>query len=260
MSASPLLVPPTSRDLKDARGVSAADDRPSSPDRAHPLDLVKHLDTPDSGSANCPGRMSAAAKRRKVTDLETERRLLLEAAMQVLERTGWWGFKVDSVLRQANLSTRSFYRHFQTKTDLLLAVLEDEMSRVTRHLVRLTSAAATPYDKVQAYLAAIIDMAYRPQLTKRATLFSSQWRDLQQHYPETLRRCRQHLIAPLEQAIRDGQQAGIFRVEDPAAAATVVFYLAAGMTADEVTLGCAMPRAEFEAIILPFVDRALGIG
>ena len=93
-----------------------------------------------------------------------------------------------------------------------------------------------------------------PKASCRTTRFSSGPKSICRH------RSLQKGIAPLEQAIRDGQQAGIFRVEDPAAAATVVFYLAAGMTADEVTLGCAMPRAEFEAIILPFVDRALGIG
>src|ERR1700758_1615923 len=39
---------------------------------------------------------------------QAERDKLLKAAMEVLQRSGWWGFKVESVLRQAGLSTRSF--------------------------------------------------------------------------------------------------------------------------------------------------------
>src|SRR5690606_7633412 len=84
-----------------------------------------------------PLRDQAGARRRKVTDARMERLLLLDAAMRVLERTGWWGFKVDSVLRQARLSTRSFYRHFEKKNDLLLALLEHEINGVTVHIERL---------------------------------------------------------------------------------------------------------------------------
>lgn len=206
-----------------------------------------------------PRRVPAGAKRRKVTDARMERLLLLDAAMRVLERTGWWGFKVDSVLRQAKLSTRSFYRHFEKKNDLLLALLEHEIGGVTVHLERLTAAAKTPTDKVRVYVTAVVDMAYRPDLAKRAALFATQWRELQQHYPDALRRCRAGMIAPLEAAIREGQGTGEFCVEDPAAAAHVVFSLVSGMTADEVTLGCSTPREAFEGTIMPFVRRAVGL-
>jgi len=206
-----------------------------------------------------PLRDQAGARRRKVTDARMERLLLLDAAMRVLERTGWWGFKVDSVLRQARLSTRSFYRHFEKKNDLLLALLEHEINGVTVHIERLTAAAFTPTDKITAYVTAIVDTAYRSDLAKRAALFATQWRELQQHYPDALRRCRAGLIAPLENAIRAGQATGDFRVEDSAATAQVIFSLVSGMTADEVTLGCETPRTEFEGTIMPFVARALGL-
>ena len=62
-------------------------------------------------------------------DANTERERLLRSAKQVLERSGWWGFKVESVLRQAGLSTRSFYRHFEKKSDLLVALLEMEFEQ-----------------------------------------------------------------------------------------------------------------------------------
>jgi hypothetical protein len=39
---------------------------------------------------------------------DADRERLLRATRQVLERSGWWGFKVDSVLRQARLSTGFF--------------------------------------------------------------------------------------------------------------------------------------------------------
>lgn len=180
--------------------------------------------------------------------------------MKVLARSGWWGFKVESVLREAALSTRSFYRHFDKKNDLLLAVLECEMECVAANLARATLNADTPADKVHAYLVATIDMAYDPQRAKQSALFACHWREMLSEYPEELRRFQQWLIAPLEDAIRSGTVSGDFYCEDAGADAKAVFSLVAGMAADEATLKNATPRNEFERTVLPFVRRAIGLG
>src|SRR5690606_27612586 len=124
-----------------------------------------------------------------------ERDRLLTAAMQVLQRSGWWGFKVESVLRQAGLSTRSFYRHFEKKSDLLLALLEHELGGAAVKLRRVTAAADTPSDKVRAYVGAVIDMAYHADLVKPSSLFASHWRELLPEYPMAIDRCTQRMLA-----------------------------------------------------------------
>ncbi len=190
---------------------------------------------------------------------DTERDRLLAAAMQVLERSGWWGFKVESVLRQANLSTRSFYRHFEKKTDLLLALLEMELTRAAVGVRKRTAAANSPADKVRAYIAATIDMAYREDLVKPSSLFASHWRELLPEYPEEINRCTERLIAPLAEAIEAGVAGGDFTSADPVADARAIFYLVAGITADQATLGGATPREEIEHMVLPFIGRAIGL-
>jgi AcrR family transcriptional regulator len=194
--------------------------------------------------------MSAAA--------QDERTQLLTAARQVLDRSGWWGFKVESVLKQAQLSTRSFYRHFQKKTDLLLALLELELGGAAVHLRRVTATGADPADRVRAFIAATIDMAYREELAKPSSLFAAHWRELLPEYPDAINDCINLMIAPLTDAIRDGVASGVFTTPDPDADAMAVFYLVASMTADQAALGGSTPRAEVEHILLPFIARALG--
>jgi AcrR family transcriptional regulator len=189
---------------------------------------------------------------------DVERSQLLTAAKQVLERSGWWGFKVESVLKQAQLSTRSFYRHFQKKSDLLLALLELELGGAAVHLRRVTETDADPKERVRAYIAATIDMAYREELAKPSSLFASHWRELLPEYPDAINDCMSSMMAPLVDAIRDGDAAGVFTSPDPNADAWAVFYLVSCMTADQATLGGSMPRAELEHIVLPFIARALG--
>jgi AcrR family transcriptional regulator len=191
---------------------------------------------------------------------DDERTQLLIAAKQVLDRSGWWGFKVESVLKRAQLSTRSFYRHFEKKTDLLLALLELELGGAAVHLRRVTATDAHPATRVRAYLAATIDMAYREELAKPSSLFASHWRELLPEYPEAINDCTTVMIAPLVEAIRDGVAAGVFASADPDADAWAAFYLVAGMTADQAALGGSTPRAVIEHIALPFIARALGAG
>ena len=200
------------------------------------------------------GRKGEAAQK-----AQAERTKLLTAAMEVLQRSGWWGFKVESVLRQAGLSTRSFYRHFEKKSDLLLALLDYELGGAAINLGRVTAAADTPSDKIRAYVAATIDMAYREDLSKPSSLFASHWRELLPEYPEELESCVQRMTAPLVDAIREGKARGEFQSDDPDADARAIFYLVAAITADQAAGGGATPREEIEHIVLPFIGRAIGL-
>jgi AcrR family transcriptional regulator len=208
-------------------------------------------------TARPPARNSWSATLQQKPDGERDR--LLTAAMQVLERSGWWGFKVESVLKQAGLSTRSFYRHFEKKSDLLLALLEMELGGAAIAMQRRTAAVDTPSDKVRAYIAFTIDMAYREDLVKPSSLFASHWRELLPEYPEAIDRCTERLIAPLAEAIEAGKATGEFTSEDPLADARAIFYLVSSITADQATLGGATPREEIEHMVLPFVGRAIGL-
>ena len=201
-----------------------------------------------------PGRRNSVKQ-----EADCERNQLLAAAQQVLTRSGWWGFKVESVLKQARLSTRSFYRHFEKKSDLLLALLEKELGGAAVHLQRVTDTGEPPADRVRAYIAATIDMAYIEELAKPSSLFATHWRELLPEYPEAIDRCTRRMVAPLVDAIEAGRQSGAFSSPDPEADARAIFYLVSSMTADQAALGGATPRTEMEHVVLPFVARALGM-
>lgn len=190
-------------------------------------------------------------------DAEGER--LLQAAREVLDRSGWWGFKVASVLKQAGLSTRSFYRHFERKNDLLVAMLEHELGGAAVALHRVTAAAATPTDGVRDYINAILDKAYRTELIKTSSLFATHWRELLADYPEVFSRCLARLVAPLEQVIVEGVRRGELVSTAPASDARAILLFVAGVTGDEAVLGGVTPREELERIVFPLICRGLGM-
>ena len=216
-------------------------------------------DEPEEAGLESAGVASSDRKTEAADKAQAERKRLLLAAREVLQRSGWWGFKVESVLRQAGLSTRSFYRHFDKKTDLLLALLELELGGAGVNLRRVIDAADTPSDKVRAYVTATIDMAYRADLAKPSSLFASHWRELLPEYPEEIESCLKGMTAPLVEAIEAGVAHGEFHSEDPVADARAIFYLVAGMTADQAAMGGATPREEIEHIAIPFISHAIGM-
>jgi AcrR family transcriptional regulator len=188
-----------------------------------------------------------------------ERQRLLVAAKQVLERSGWWGFKVESVLRQAQLSTRSFYRHFEKKSDLLAALMEVELGGAAVKLRRVTAAGATCRERIDNYMAALIDMAYETELSKPSSLFASHWREMLPEYGDAIDRRVQQMMQPVVDAITDGVREGVLRSPDPETDARAIFYLVSSMTADQAVMGGVVPREELERCARPFVHRALGL-
>jgi AcrR family transcriptional regulator len=68
---------------------------------------------------------------------------LLDAAARLIAERGYRGTTVDDVVASSGLSKGTFYWHFKSKGDLLLAVLEERIDRPLHQLIeRLKTASA----------------------------------------------------------------------------------------------------------------------
>jgi len=162
---------------------------------------------------------------------EAER--LVAAAWGVLARTGFEGFKVASVIRAAGSSTKAFYRHFDGKEAMLLALLLDESTRASARLARRVSATTTPTDAVLVWIATILGSAASGEYAARARLFSSLGQ-INAHFPRAIMESRQRMMAPLLEALTDGSRSGEFPHADPASDAALVMALCGAVLRDLV--------------------------
>ena len=185
---------------------------------------------------------------------EEEVARLTSAARVVLARGGWWGFKVESVLRVAGLSTRCFYRHFETKDHLLLRMLEEDMGRASRRLERVCTDD-DPGQRIRAWIDGVMDMAYVERVAKPTVLFASHWHQLVAMFPEPTESCRTAMLAPLRRALEDLPAAHL----DVDATVQAMFYIVCGATAQVITSAGRPSRDEMEAWVLPTVERLIGI-
>jgi len=189
---------------------------------------------------------------------EDERRRVIEAAWGVLERSKFEGFKMQIVLRNAGISARTFYRHFDDKEALLLALIEDEMARAGALLRAAVARADEPVGQVSAWISSVIGAAGDPKRIARARLFSAQPLLMREH-PVEIAAGTALLMAPLHDAIQRGIDAGLFPWADAARDAALIYALTGNTLAQALSAQPSSTLEEFVANATSFALRGLGV-
>jgi AcrR family transcriptional regulator len=200
----------------------------------------------------------ARAGRPRRFESEDELRILLNAALVVMERNGYVDANVAEILRQANLSTRSFYRHFDSKDQLLCALYRREAQAAAARLTAKVDAAGTPRAALEAWIDEILSLGYDPAKAARLMVLTSRGAMKADGYAEATRAASQLLMAPLERILTEGAADGSFPLTDPPADTALiqsVVWAAAGLNPAR-----SRPASSGEAVrqVRSFCERALG--
>jgi AcrR family transcriptional regulator len=188
---------------------------------------------------------------------DDELRILLDAALVVLERNGYLDASVAEVLRQANLSTRSFYRHFESKDQLLCALYRREAQAAAARLSAKVDAAGTPRAALEAWIDETMSLGHdRAKAARLKVLTRGAMKA--DGYAEATRDASQLLMAPLERLLAEGAADGSFPLADPRADAALiqaVVWAAAGLNPAR---GRPAQWSEAAHQVRSFCERALG--
>jgi AcrR family transcriptional regulator len=85
----------------------------------------------------------------------------ITAAMEALAETNRLDFTVQDVVERAGLSLRSFYKHFSSKEELLLALFEELIAAFVANLRAEVEAEDDPLDQLRAYVTGFFSRAQR---------------------------------------------------------------------------------------------------
>jgi len=190
-------------------------------------------------------------------EAEDELRILLDAALAVMERNGYVDAAVADILREADLSTRSFYRHFESKDQLLCALYRREAEAAVARLRAKVDAAPDPRAALDAWIDEILSFGHHRTKAARVAVLGSPGAMRAEGYAEETRRAARLLMAPLQTLLADGVSDGTFPLADPDADAPLVqsvVWAAAGLNPTREKL----PRAEASRQVRSFCERALG--
>ena len=192
-------------------------------------------------------------------ETEDELRILLNAALVVMERNGYTDAAVADILREAELSTRSFYRHFESKDQLLCALFRREADAAAMRLRAKVEAAPNPRQALDAWIGEILSFGHDRAKAARVSVLGSLGAMKAEGYAREMHHATEVLTSPLEALLRDGAADGTFPLADPAADAPLiqsVVWAAAGL---HPARGKPSSRADAARQARSFCERALGV-
>jgi AcrR family transcriptional regulator len=163
--------------------------------------------------------MSTVVKRqrKKLDPNPGVRSALLEAAAKVVREEGVRSLSVAQVLNRAQLSTRAFYRHFDSKDALVSAVFLEMARAETRRLKRKMAEASGPIEAVVAWIDGRLDLAFNDQIRSDLRQMSLEAQTQMFASPDLVSDAYGEILKPLVEQLESGRRTGIFPDIDPAA-------------------------------------------
>jgi AcrR family transcriptional regulator len=207
---------------------------------------------PDAGTSPAsPGR-----PRRYEADEEIE--LIFTAALEVMRRNDFQDLTIADILDAAGMSTRSFYRHFQSKDELLCALYRRDADRATAMLVARLRDATSPRQALETWIDEILGIGHDRARARRAAILRSAGARRAEGSAAEAQRAVQQLTAPLMAILEAGKADGSFPRAEPESDARMIS--AATWSAAGLATPTEPRRARADALdeVLHFSLRALG--
>jgi AcrR family transcriptional regulator len=197
-------------------------------------------------------------RRSKLAPDPEVRRAILVAASKSVREQGVQGLSIAAVLDRAQLSTRAFYRHFESKDQLVAAVFL-ELARIEMLRLRRKMAKATdPVAAVAAWIDGRLDLAFDENIKSQLRVLSMEAQSQMFASPRLVQSAYATMLEPLIEQLQRGLEDGVFAEIDPATAAQSVQGVVWAVTERQWATG-ACERADVRERALRFCLRGLGL-
>jgi len=164
--------------------------------------------------------------RRAAAEAEVAR--LVEAALVLIQRTGRLEPRVSEIVREAGLSNQAFYRHFRSKHELLVAVLDRGVALLADYLAGRMASADTPAGRVREWVRGILAQALHPRGAEATRPFVLSRGRLAESFPAEVLASERRIAALLHGPLAEGTAAGELASPDPERDAEALYWLAMG--------------------------------
>jgi AcrR family transcriptional regulator len=218
--------------------------------------MAQGHETGATAPVDAPSRVRRPAG---IPDRSTERAHIIEVAYRVLDESEGASVPITDVLAAAGMSTRAFYRHFDSKDALLLEMFRSDSTRVLDELRAAADRADTAREALHSWILGMLRLAADPRRRRRTLVLTSDEVTRAKGFRLERERYRAGQDAAVADLLRRGLLDGSMPASDPDRDAPLVRAVFSegfemvmtrpvGLDVDPVATG-----------VLAFVDRALGV-
>ena len=152
---------------------------------------------------------------------------LVDVARQLFAKNGVDNTTMNDIAVASTKGRRTLYTYFKSKEDIYVAVVESELDRLSEALDKVASEKIAPDLKILKLIETHLD-AIKLIVRRNGTLRASFFRDIWQ-VERVRRNLNQHEIALFRQVLVEGNERGIFEVENVDILADILHYCVKGI-------------------------------
>jgi AcrR family transcriptional regulator len=196
-------------------------------------------------------------RKRLAPDPDVRRAIVAAASKSVRER-GVRGLNVATVLERARLSTRAFYRHFESKDQLVAAVFVEITRAEAQRLREKMTGATTPVEAVAAWIDGRLDLAFDENVKAELRQGSPEAQSKAFPSPGMVSPSYSAILEPLIEQLQRGLELGVFKDIVPVTAAKSIHGVVWAGTERQWAINHS-DRGEVRERALRFCLRGLGV-
>ena len=152
---------------------------------------------------------------------------LVDVARQLFAKNGVDNTTMNDIAVASTKGRRTLYTYFKSKEDIYVAVVESELDRLGEALDKVASEEIAPDVKILKLIETHLD-AIKMIVRRNGTLRASFFRDIWQ-VERVRRNLNMHEIALFKQVLTEGNEKGIFEVENVDILADILHYCVNGI-------------------------------
>lgn len=187
----------------------------------------------------------------------SERAKIMEAAYRILGADRQATLSVAEVLAEAGLSTRAFYRYFDSKDTLLLAMFRRDSDRVLAELQAAAAGTPTAVEALRGWVSGMLRLTADPRRRQRALVLDSGEVTRAKGYRAERARYEAAMDAVLTQILHRGRAEGSFPLARPGLDARYLRAVLDQAVRDQVSAHSPIGADEAAADLFDFALRAL---
>ena len=152
---------------------------------------------------------------------------LVDVARQLFAKNGVDNTTMNDIAVASTKGRRTLYTYFKSKEDIYVAVVESELDKLSEALDKVASEKIAPDVKILKLIETHLDaikLIVRRNGTLRASFFRDIWR-----VERVRRNFNLHEIALFRQVLIEGNEKGIFEVENVDILADILHYCVKGI-------------------------------
>ncbi len=174
---------------------------------------------------------------------------LVQASFKLIRESGNLEPKVSEIVAEAGLSNQAFYKHFRSKDELLLAVLEEGSNLLKGYLEHRMEKANTPEQKIRHWVDGMLAQVVNEEAASATRPFSLSRSRLSELFPAEVMASEAQLTGVLQEAIQEAIDSGYMPKADAERDAEVINNMVMGWIERKMAVAQPPKVADVEHLI-----------